>query len=84
MRSPRSNDTTLGYLHRDYPEITWFALYGHLLKPGVRHIWVAEADVGWTGNIASVLAQAAAIQGDFLCCLEPGQEEPFPPNPWYW
>lgn len=46
-----------------------YDLFRNNLGPDVRHVWVAEYDVGWTGDIASVFASFPE-RPDFVCSTD--------------
>ncbi|KAG2452904.1 hypothetical protein HYH02_002247 [Chlamydomonas schloesseri] len=55
--------------HCDAPELVWYDLFAGEVGPTVRHVWVAEYDVGWTGDIAAVFGSFPQ-QPDFVCSTD--------------
>ncbi|KAL1525258.1 hypothetical protein AB1Y20_020123 [Prymnesium parvum] len=58
----------------DLPILAFFALHASTLPPSLRHLWVVQHDVGWTGELPLVLAgvgAAPALNGVDLICDDP-------------
>eukprot|EP00198_Chlamydomonas_reinhardtii_P007731 XP_001697068.1 predicted protein [Chlamydomonas reinhardtii] len=52
--------------HCDAPELVWFDLFSRDLDPAIKHVWAAEYDVAWTGDIAGVFGTFPE-RPDFIC-----------------
>ncbi|KAG2439190.1 hypothetical protein HXX76_004553 [Chlamydomonas incerta] len=55
--------------HCDAPELVWYDLFGRDLDPAIKHVWAAEYDVAWTGDIAGVFGTFPE-RPDFVCSTD--------------
>ncbi|GLC33055.1 hypothetical protein PLESTM_000019400 [Pleodorina starrii] len=67
-----ANGENFMWLRGDAYEITWNELFSDDLPLHIRHIWFAEYDVGWTGDLLRLLSTPSLFppSADFICSTE--------------